>query len=89
MAQKAGGVPLIGKRSNLRSLYKFSPEAKKKTPEKKAVIFKDPQEPTLKKTKVIIKPIKTAGAESEKERGKAVEKEKEREKEGFGKACWW
>ncbi|XP_022011137.1 uncharacterized protein LOC110910556 [Helianthus annuus] len=91
IAQKAGGIPLIGKQSNLRSLYKFSPvsvEAKKKTREKKGVVFKDPQEPTLKKTKVIIKPFKTTRVESEKEKekvaekpvDKVVEKEKEREK---------
>ncbi|KAM0017661.1 hypothetical protein Hdeb2414_s0027g00690561 [Helianthus debilis subsp. tardiflorus] len=36
---KSGGVPLIGKRSNLRFLYRFSPEAEKKMPEKKGVVI--------------------------------------------------
>ncbi|KAJ0742591.1 hypothetical protein HanPI659440_Chr10g0365901 [Helianthus annuus] len=80
-AQKAGRIPLIGKQSNLRSLYKFSPEAKKKTPEKRSVIFKDPPEPVLKKTKVTIKPFKAAGSEAEKEKSKAAEREKEKEKD--------
>ncbi|MFS7946414.1 hypothetical protein Hanom_Chr06g00536061 [Helianthus anomalus] len=49
-------------------------EAKKKTPEKKGVVFKDPQEPALKRTKVTIKPFKTAGLEAEKEKKKAADK---------------
>ncbi|MFS8007913.1 hypothetical protein Hanom_Chr14g01266631 [Helianthus anomalus] len=81
---KPGGVPFIGKQSNLRSLYRYSP-AKKKTPEKKGVVIVDPQEPVLKKTKITIKPFKTAGAEPEKEKQKfgekPVAKEKELEKE--------
>ncbi|KAM0063604.1 hypothetical protein Hdeb2414_s0003g00092781 [Helianthus debilis subsp. tardiflorus] len=76
VAPKAGEVPLIGKQSNLRSLYRFSPEAKKKTPEK-GVVFKDPQEPAQKRPKVTIKPFKTAEVESEKDK-KAAEREKEK-----------
>ncbi|KAJ0564614.1 hypothetical protein HanPSC8_Chr07g0304051 [Helianthus annuus] len=82
MAPKAGAVPLIGKQSSLRSLYKFSPETKKKTPEK-GVVFVDPSEPVQKRPKVTIKPFQAAGAESEKdkqaaetERAKAAEAEK-------------
>ncbi|KAM0061961.1 hypothetical protein Hdeb2414_s0004g00142391 [Helianthus debilis subsp. tardiflorus] len=73
-APNAGEVPLIGKQSNLCSLYRFSPEAKKKTPEK-GVVFKDPQEPAQKRPKVTIKPFKTAGVESEKDK-QAAEREK-------------
>ncbi|KAJ0526838.1 hypothetical protein HanHA300_Chr09g0327611 [Helianthus annuus] len=72
---KPGGVPLIGKKSNLRSLYRFSPEGKKKTPEKKGVVIIEPSEPALKRpkvTKVTIKPFKVT--ESEKEKHKAGEK---------------
>ncbi|MFS7998895.1 hypothetical protein Hanom_Chr12g01159481 [Helianthus anomalus] len=85
VALKTCGIPLIGKQSNLRSLYKFSPEAKKKTPEKRSVVFKDPQEPELKKTKVTIKPFKNTGSKAEKskvaEKAKERDKEKEKEKE--------
>ncbi|KAJ0611539.1 hypothetical protein HanHA300_Chr01g0016911 [Helianthus annuus] len=83
VAQKPSGVPLIGKQSNLRSLYRFSPEAKKKTPEKKGVVIKDPLEPAQKRPKVTIKPLKTAGVESEKEKtaGKPMDKVAEKEKE--------
>ncbi|MFS7929219.1 hypothetical protein Hanom_Chr04g00329921 [Helianthus anomalus] len=66
-AQKAGGVPVIGKQSKLRSFYKFSPEAQKKTPEKtKGVELKDPKEPAPKKTKFIIKPLRTVEPKVEK-----------------------
>ncbi|MFS7975860.1 hypothetical protein Hanom_Chr10g00885621 [Helianthus anomalus] len=79
-AQKAGEVPLIGKKSKLRTIYKFSPfsaEAQKKAPEKtKGVEIKDPKEPTPKKTTFIIKSSKTASdqSEKEKEKEKVVEK---------------
>ncbi|KAF5796843.1 hypothetical protein HanXRQr2_Chr08g0356631 [Helianthus annuus] len=77
-AQKAVGAPVIGKQSNLRSLYKFSPEAQKKTPEKtKGVEFKDPKEPAPKKTNFIIKSSRTAPNQPE----KVAEKEKEKEEE--------
>ncbi|MFS7888648.1 hypothetical protein Hanom_Chr00s000001g01597671 [Helianthus anomalus] len=71
VAQKTEGIPVIGKQSNLRTLYKFSPEAKKKTPEK-GVVLKDPKEPMQKtpKKKAADKPV-----------DKIVEKEKEIEKE--------
>ncbi|XP_021996358.1 uncharacterized protein LOC110893564 [Helianthus annuus] len=78
VAQKAGEGLVIGKQSNLRSLYKFSPEAKKKTPEKKCVMIKDPQEPAPKKTKkkkAAEKPVdKVAEKEKEREKKKASEK---------------
>ncbi|MFS8007076.1 hypothetical protein Hanom_Chr14g01256691 [Helianthus anomalus] len=77
---KPGGVPLIGKRSNLRSLYRFSPEAEKKTPEKKGVVITEPSEPAQKKPRVTIKPLKAAGAEANKEK-KTAEENKAREKE--------
>ncbi|MFS8033564.1 hypothetical protein Hanom_Chr17g01571051 [Helianthus anomalus] len=79
---KPGEVPLIGKKSNMRSLYRFSPESKKKTPEKKGVVITELSEPTLKRPKVTLKPFKATG--SEKEKPKAVEKpiEKEIEKKG-------
>ncbi|KAJ0536654.1 hypothetical protein HanIR_Chr09g0444021 [Helianthus annuus] len=63
----AGAIPLIGKTSNLRSLYKFSPETKKKTPEK-GVTFTE-SEP--KRPKITIKSSKTVGAESAKNKNVA------------------
>ncbi|MFS7903765.1 hypothetical protein Hanom_Chr01g00027921 [Helianthus anomalus] len=73
-AQKAGGVPVIGKQSKLCSLYKFSPEALKKTPEKtKGVEFKDPKEPAPKETKFLIKSSKIAPKEPEKVVEKLIE----------------
>ncbi|KAJ0475614.1 hypothetical protein HanRHA438_Chr13g0581541 [Helianthus annuus] len=72
---KPGGAPLIGKRSNLRSLYRFSHEPEKKTSEKKGVTITEPSEPAPKRpkvTKVTIKPFKAP--QSEKEKQKAVEK---------------
>ncbi|XP_021985851.1 stress response protein NST1-like [Helianthus annuus] len=86
-APKAGTVPLIGKQSSLRSLYRFSPEAKKKTPDK-GVVYMEPSEPVQKRPKVTIKPFQAAGAESEKdkqaaetERAKAAEAEKRQAEE--------
>ncbi|KAJ0791892.1 hypothetical protein HanOQP8_Chr01g0011091 [Helianthus annuus] len=61
VAQKTREVPVIGKQSKLRTLYKFSPEAKKKTPEK-GVVFKDPKELAQKKTKFVIKHPQTPAA---------------------------
>ncbi|MFS8006979.1 hypothetical protein Hanom_Chr14g01255581 [Helianthus anomalus] len=59
--------PVRGKQSSLHSLYKFSPEALKKTPEKtKGVELKDPKEPTPKKMKFIIRLPKTTEREVEK-----------------------
>ncbi|MFS7992210.1 putative transcription factor bZIP family [Helianthus anomalus] len=74
---KPGGVPLIGKKSNLRSLYKFSPEATNKTPEKKGVVFTEPSEPAPKKPKITVKPFKTSVVGSEKDK-EVVEGEKEK-----------
>ncbi|MFS7945762.1 hypothetical protein Hanom_Chr06g00527961 [Helianthus anomalus] len=53
----------------------------KKTHEKKGVEFKDPKEPAQKKTKFVIKPLKSAELEVEKEKKKAAEKPIEKEKE--------
>ncbi|KAJ0483338.1 hypothetical protein HanIR_Chr13g0663731 [Helianthus annuus] len=79
---KPGGVPMIGKKSNLRSLYKFSPEATKKTPEKKGFVFTEPSEPAPKKPKiVVIKPFKTSVVGSEKDKQAAEEEEKTAEEE--------
>ncbi|KAJ0939097.1 hypothetical protein HanRHA438_Chr02g0057211 [Helianthus annuus] len=57
-------LPLVGKTSKLRSLYKFSPEIKKKTPEK-GVTFTEPEP---KRLKITIKSSQTAGGESAKEK---------------------
>ncbi|KAJ0788100.1 hypothetical protein HanPI659440_Chr05g0187731 [Helianthus annuus] len=62
-----GAIPLVGKTSNLRSLYKFSPEIKKKTPEK-GVKFTEPEP---KRQKITIKSSQTAGVESAKEKNVA------------------
>ncbi|MFS7970093.1 hypothetical protein Hanom_Chr09g00816931 [Helianthus anomalus] len=62
-----GAMPLVGKSSNLRSLYKFSPEIKKKTPEK-GVKFTEPEP---KRPKITIKSSQTVGVESAKEKNVA------------------
>ncbi|KAM0054822.1 hypothetical protein Hdeb2414_s0006g00199131 [Helianthus debilis subsp. tardiflorus] len=62
-----GAIPLVGKTSNLRSLYKFSPEIKKKTPEK-GVTFTEPEP---KRPKITIKSSQTAGVESAKDKNAA------------------
>ncbi|MFS7909209.1 hypothetical protein Hanom_Chr01g00092011 [Helianthus anomalus] len=87
VAQKAGDVPVIGKQRKLCTLYKFSPEAKKKTSEKKGFELKEPTELAEKKTKFVIKhPQKTVGTiekiikETDKEKKKEKEGEKENEK---------
>ncbi|MFS7988589.1 hypothetical protein Hanom_Chr11g01036641 [Helianthus anomalus] len=71
VAQKTGEAPVIGKQS----------KAKKKTPENKGVAFKDPQELAQKRTRVVIKPFKSAGLDVEKEKKKAADKTVEKEKE--------
>ncbi|MFS7921326.1 hypothetical protein Hanom_Chr03g00235491 [Helianthus anomalus] len=59
--------PVIGKQSRLRSLYKFSPEALKRAPEKvKDTGLEKPKELAAKKTKFIIKPPRTSEKEVEK-----------------------
>ncbi|KAJ0716528.1 hypothetical protein HanPI659440_Chr13g0513731 [Helianthus annuus] len=73
-----GGVPLVGKTSNLRSLYKFSPEIKKKTPEK-GVKFTEPEPKRPKITKDAAKAVE-AQRKAE-ERQKKVEEEKKRKAE--------
>ncbi|MFS8034803.1 hypothetical protein Hanom_Chr17g01585501 [Helianthus anomalus] len=50
---KTGGAPLIGKKSNLRSLYKFSPEAEKKKPEK-GITLTEPLEPAQKRPRATL-----------------------------------
>ncbi|KAJ0696961.1 hypothetical protein HanLR1_Chr10g0363331 [Helianthus annuus] len=62
-----GAIPLVGKTSNLRSLYRFSPEIKKKTPEK-GVTFTEPEP---KRPKITIKSSQTTGVESAKEKSVA------------------
>ncbi|KAM0057781.1 hypothetical protein Hdeb2414_s0005g00162461 [Helianthus debilis subsp. tardiflorus] len=65
--QNTDVAPVIGKQSRLRSLYKFSPEALKKTPEKvKGVELEKPKEPAPKKTKFVIIPPKPIKKEVEK-----------------------
>ncbi|MFS7946944.1 hypothetical protein Hanom_Chr06g00542271 [Helianthus anomalus] len=66
-AAVAGTIPLIGKTSNLRSLYKFSPEIKKKTPQK-GVTFTEPEP---KRPKITIIPSQTVGVESAKDKNVA------------------
>ncbi|KAL9999787.1 hypothetical protein Hdeb2414_s0461g00898901 [Helianthus debilis subsp. tardiflorus] len=85
-APTAGVIPLVGKTSNLRSLYKFSPEIKKKTPEK-GVKF---SEPGPKRPKITIKSSDTAAQDTAKaaeaqrkaeERQKREEERKKKDKE--------
>ncbi|MFS8023339.1 hypothetical protein Hanom_Chr16g01450311 [Helianthus anomalus] len=79
--QRAEGVPVIGKQSKLRSLYKLTPKAQKKVLEKtKGVVIKDPKEPAPKKTKFVIKHPQTTEGAIEKMVEKEIEKEKEKEK---------
>ncbi|XP_021979415.1 hepatoma-derived growth factor-related protein 2-like [Helianthus annuus] len=66
-APMVGPIPLVRKTSNLRSLYKFSHEIKKKTPEK-GVKFTEPEP---KRPKITIKSSQTAGVESTKEKNVA------------------
>ncbi|MFS8010247.1 hypothetical protein Hanom_Chr14g01294801 [Helianthus anomalus] len=66
-AQKTDVGPTIGKRSRLRSLCKFSPEALKKTPDKvKDPEPEKPKEPEAKKPKFVVKPPRTTEKEVEK-----------------------
>ncbi|KAM0015456.1 putative microtubule-associated protein 7 family [Helianthus debilis subsp. tardiflorus] len=81
-APTTSAVPLIGKTSNLRSLYKFSPEVKKKTPEK-SVTF---TEAGVKRPKITIKPTDAAAqdaakaAEAQRKAEEAKKREGERKK---------
>ncbi|MFS7914382.1 hypothetical protein Hanom_Chr02g00152711 [Helianthus anomalus] len=70
LVPKPGGVPLIGKQSDLRSLYR----AKNKTPDKKGVVITEPLEPAQKRLRVTIKPLTAVGVEAEKE--KKIDEEK-------------
>ncbi|XP_035838081.1 caldesmon-like [Helianthus annuus] len=78
-------IPAVGKTSKLRSLYKFSPEIKKKTPEK-GVTF---SEAAAKRPKITIKSTDTAAQDAAKaaeaqrkvEEGRKREEEKKREEE--------
>ncbi|XP_021984691.1 uncharacterized protein LOC110880477 [Helianthus annuus] len=86
-------LPVVGKTSNLRSLYKFSPEIKKKTPEK-GVTF---SEAASKRPKITIKSSDAAAQDAakaaeaqrkaqenqkrEEERMKKIEEEKRRKDE--------
>ncbi|KAL9995029.1 hypothetical protein Hdeb2414_s0846g00953561 [Helianthus debilis subsp. tardiflorus] len=81
-APTASGIPVIGKTSNLRSLYKFSPETKKKTPEK-GVTF---GEAGVKRPKITIKPTNAAAqdaaraAEAQRKAEEAKKREEEKKK---------
>ncbi|KAF5822517.1 hypothetical protein HanXRQr2_Chr01g0027441 [Helianthus annuus] len=83
-APTAGGIPLVGKTSNLRSLYRFSPEIKKKTPEK-GVKF---SEPGSKRPKITIKSSDTAAQDAAKaaEAQRKAEENQKREEERKRKA---
>ncbi|MFS7993243.1 hypothetical protein Hanom_Chr12g01091781 [Helianthus anomalus] len=72
-------IPAIGKTSKLRSLYKFSPESKKRTPEK-AVTF---SEAGVKRPKITIKSTDTAASDAAKaaEAQRKVEEDRKREEE--------
>ncbi|KAJ0916011.1 hypothetical protein HanPSC8_Chr06g0256641 [Helianthus annuus] len=75
-------IPAIGKTSRLRSLYQFSPEIKKKTPEK-AVTF---SEAGVKRPKITVKSTDTAAqdaaraAEAQRKVEEARKKEEEKRK---------
>ncbi|KAJ0884296.1 hypothetical protein HanPSC8_Chr10g0432091 [Helianthus annuus] len=72
-------IPAVGKTSKLRSLYKFSPEIKKKTPEK-GVTF---NEAAAKRPKITIKSTDTAAQDAAKavEAQRKVEEGRKREEE--------
>ncbi|KAF5775537.1 hypothetical protein HanXRQr2_Chr13g0613161 [Helianthus annuus] len=72
-------IPAIGKTSRLRSLYQFSPEIKKKTPEK-AVTF---SEAGVKRPKITVKPTDTAAQDAAKaaEAQRKVEEARKKEEE--------
>ncbi|KAJ0834098.1 hypothetical protein HanRHA438_Chr16g0739901 [Helianthus annuus] len=72
-------IPAVGKTSKLRSLYKFSPEIKKKTPEK-GVTF---TEAAAKRPKITIKSTDTAAQDAAKaaEAQRKVEEGRKREEE--------
>uniref|UniRef100_A0A251TK96 Putative transposase (Putative), gypsy type n=1 Tax=Helianthus annuus TaxID=4232 RepID=A0A251TK96_HELAN len=72
-------IPVIGKTSRLRSLYQFSPEIKKKTPEK-AVTF---SEAGVKRPKITVKPTDTAAQDAAKaaEAQRKVEEARKKEEE--------
>ncbi|KAJ0752713.1 hypothetical protein HanPI659440_Chr09g0327471 [Helianthus annuus] len=72
-------IPAIGKTSRLRSLYQFSPEVKKKTPEK-AVTF---SEAGVKRPKITVKPTDTAAQDAAKaaEAQRKVEEARKKEEE--------
>ncbi|KAM0025384.1 hypothetical protein Hdeb2414_s0021g00573991 [Helianthus debilis subsp. tardiflorus] len=70
-------IPLVGKSSNLRSLYKFSPEIKKKTPEK-GVKFTEPEP---KRPKITVKSSQASSVETVKEKKVEEDKKKRAEEE--------
>ncbi|MFS7957749.1 hypothetical protein Hanom_Chr07g00670081 [Helianthus anomalus] len=72
-------IPAVGKTSRLRSLYKFSPEIKKRTPEK-AVTF---SEVGAKRPKIAIQSTDTAAQDAAKaaEAQRKVEESRKREEE--------
>ncbi|XP_022003945.1 MAP7 domain-containing protein 2-like [Helianthus annuus] len=78
-AHTAVVIPVVGKTSNLRSLYKFSPEIKKKTPEK-GVMF---NEAASKRPKITIKSFDIAAQDAAKaaEAQRKAEENQKREEE--------
>ncbi|KAM0069045.1 hypothetical protein Hdeb2414_s0002g00079811 [Helianthus debilis subsp. tardiflorus] len=72
-------IPAVGKTSRLRSLYKFSPEIKKRTPEK-AVTF---SEAGVKRPKITIRSTDAAAQDAAKaaEAHRKVEEDRKREEE--------
>ncbi|KAJ0466286.1 hypothetical protein HanRHA438_Chr14g0682531 [Helianthus annuus] len=72
-------IPVVGKTSKLRSLYRFSPEIKKKTPEK-GVTF---SEAGVKRPKITVKSTDTAAQDAAKaaEAQRKVEEDRKREEE--------
>ncbi|KAF5787356.1 hypothetical protein HanXRQr2_Chr10g0451801 [Helianthus annuus] len=72
-------IPVVGKTSKLRLLYKFSPEIKKKTPEK-GVTF---SEAGVKRPKITVKSTDTAAQDAAKaaEAQRKVEEDRKREEE--------
>ncbi|XP_035841730.1 hepatoma-derived growth factor-related protein 2-like isoform X1 [Helianthus annuus] len=70
-------IPVVGKKSKLRSLYQFSPEIKKKTPEKGVKFV----EPSTKRPKVATEPSDSAARDAAKTAEAQQKAEEDRRKE--------
>ncbi|KAJ0861076.1 hypothetical protein HanPSC8_Chr12g0502651 [Helianthus annuus] len=70
-------IPVVGKKSKLRSLYQFSPEIKKKTPEKGVKFV----EPSTKRPKVATEPSDSAARDAAKTAEAQRKAEEDRRKE--------